>query len=391
LVRLKINNITIVVLRNLCTKCGICYSACPLSAISITGYIDKKPVVNNLCNNCGLCLKVCPGIAPVSSPDDHSLLGFTRSCHLGYSTDEMIRRTSSSGGLMTSLCTTMLTDYNIDGVICTRQKPSDIFDNEIILARNEDDLLSARGSRYAPVYVCRGIKDLGLKEGGTYVFVGKPCDIQALMKYQRVVKKYNFFKIAIFCAHTPLMSATKEIIDQSGINLKDISRLQYRGDGWPGYFTLHSLDNQILFRRDYMTVWSTILCKRKNRNRRCLLCHDCTGEMADISLGDAWLKELIGNSPGHSIAIARSEEAEKLLEVAKRKKRIQVEKIDPEKVISSQKSLLEKKKNVYFRRMINKLLLEEVPEETVPYKRSMNNLKDLPGIIKLFTLMKFRL
>lgn len=376
---------------HLCTKCGICYSICPVNAITIEGKIDKIPVVNDRCNNCGLCLKVCPGISPISNPDSHDLLGFTRSCHLGYSTDEMIRRTSSSGGLITSLCTTLLNDFNMDGVICTRQNASNILDNEIILARNNDDLLSARGSRYAPAYVCRGIKDLRLKEGGSYVFVGKPCDIQALIKYQRVVKNYNFFKIAIFCAHTPLMSATKEIIDQSGINLKDISRLQYRGNGWPGYFTLFSHDNQILFQRDYMTVWSTILCKRKNRNRRCLLCHDCTGEIADISLGDAWLEEIIGNSPGHSIAIARSEEAEKLLEVAKRKKRIQVEKIDPEKVISSQKSLLEKKKNVYFRRMINKLLLEEVPEETVPYERSMNNLKDLPGIIKLFTLMKFRL
>lgn len=369
----------------------MCYSICPVDAISITGDIDKNPVVDTKCNNCGLCIKVCPGLNPITNPDDNSLLGHARSCYVGHSTNESIRLTSSSGGLMTPLCMTLINDYNIEGVICTRQNESDILDNEVILAKNIGEVLSARGSRYAPAYVCRGLKDLNLKEGGTYVFVGKPCDIQALNKYQKQVKKYKFFKIAIFCARTPLMSGTKEIIDGSGINFSDISRLQYRGDGWPGYFTLFSRENKILYREEYLNVWNTVLCKSKNSTKRCMLCHDCTGEFADISLGDAWLDKYVGKSTGHSIAIARNEDAENLLELANCKSDIQIEKIGEDKVISAQKSLLLKKRNTFFKRLINQLILEKVPEEIVSFDKSMNDFKKLPGLIKQFTLLKLGL
>jgi coenzyme F420 hydrogenase subunit beta len=391
LFELKIKNISTVVSTRLCAKCGICYSICPVNAIAITGNIDKEPVINESCNNCGLCVKVCPGLNPITNRTDNNLLGYSKSCYVGYSTDENIRYTSSSGGLITSLCMTLLNDYKMDGVICIKQNDSDVLDNEVILAKNIRDVLSARGSRYAPAYVCRGIKDLKLKDGGSYAFVGKPCDIQALNKYQNIVKKYKFFKIALFCAHTPLMSGTKEIIDGSDVNFREISRLQYRGEGWPGYFMLFSHENKILFREEYLKVWNTVLCKSKNRNKRCMLCHDCTGEFADISLGDAWLEEYVGKSPGHSIAIARSKDAESLLEHTNRKGDIHIEKIGAEKVITSQKSLLLKKRNTFFKRLINQLIFEKVPEEIVPFDKSMNDFKELPGLIKQFMFLKLGL
>ncbi|MBP7736612.1 MAG: Coenzyme F420 hydrogenase/dehydrogenase, beta subunit C-terminal domain [Spirochaetes bacterium] len=384
-----IKNISTVVAKNLCAKCGICYSICPAGAISITGYIDKKPVVNESCNNCGLCVKACPGLTPIADQDNYNLLGFAKSYFVGYSTDEIIRSTSSSGGLITSLCTSLLNDKKFDGVICTRQHGSDILDNEVILAKTRHDILSARGSRYAPAFVCRGLKDLKLKDGGSYVFVGKPCDIQALTKYQKTIKKYDFLKIALFCAHTPKMSATKEIIDNSGIKFGDISRLRYRGDGWPGYFTLLSKDNTILYREEYIKIWSTVLCKSKNRNKRCLLCHDCTGESADLSFGDAWLDKYTGTSPGHSVVIARNERAEALLELATRNGDIHLENVGPETVIESQKSLLLKKRNRYLCRLANQILFEKLPEETVGFDRSMNDVIKIFGLIKQFALIKF--
>jgi len=45
----------------LCVACGVCESACPQEAVTITGGADAHSVVDaNICRGCGICAAECP-------------------------------------------------------------------------------------------------------------------------------------------------------------------------------------------------------------------------------------------------------------------------------------------------------------------------------------------
>ncbi len=381
-------NINTVVNSGLCLQCGACYSICPVDAIKISSDIDSRPVVNNECTNCRKCLRVCPGLNPLQIDDGDPILGPIERCYLGYSSNSEIRFKSSSGGIISSLNIYLLQNNIVDGVICLRQSRESIYKNEVILATSADEVLSALGSRYAPAFVCSGLKDLPLKDNGYYAIVGKPCDIQATIKYSKITKTRDFLKIAIFCAHTPAMSGTKEILTSSNVNLNDVSNISYRGEGWPGFFIALSKDGDVLLKRKYNDVWGSILCKRQYRNKRCFLCHDCTGEYADISIGDAWLKQFIGNSDGHSVVITRSETGDILMRDCIVNNILTIESVSSDIVIESQQSLLQKKQNIFLKRIIARLFNEKITNEKVIFERKKNNIKDIPGIAKYLLFKK---
>ncbi len=96
---------------NTCTGCMACVNVCPKDAVSIkdslnsyTGVID-----NNLCIDCNACYKVCQNNNDIkfSSPISWSQ---------GWSKDEKIRSSSSSGGVATELIKTFLSGY---GSVCS--------------------------------------------------------------------------------------------------------------------------------------------------------------------------------------------------------------------------------------------------------------------------------
>lgn len=382
-------NISIVVKSGLCLQCGACYSICSVDAVEIEGGIDCFPSIKDVCTNCGKCLRICPGIRPLNSEEGDPLLGVIENCFLGYSLNQEIRFKASSGGVITSLNIQLLESRSIDGVICLRQSWNSIYKNEAVLIKKGDEIISAAGSRYAPAYVCCGLKDLPLKKGGKYAFVGKPCDIQAIAKYTEIVKDYTFLKIAIFCARTPTMSATKEILKRYDIDDRTVKDINYRGNGWPGFFTVYNYKGELLLKKDYRDVWDNILCKREYFSKRCFFCHDCTGEFADISVGDAWLKELPESSDGHSVVITRSKAGSNYIQECIDKKILFLEIIETDTVKKAQKGLLHNKQNIYIKRFVARFFGEKVPDEKIRYNWKNNHILNSIGIAKYFFSKKF--
>jgi len=383
-------NINFVVKNNLCCKCGMCYSVCPENAIDIKGEIDRIPVVNYSCKNCGMCVNVCPGHEPAIIKKSESLLGDFVSCYVGYSFDQEIRFSASSGGIVTSLNIFLLEQMKFDGVVCIIQSQKNIFENKVVLAKNKQELLLAMGSRYSPAFLCRGIKDLHLENGKKYSIVGKPCDIQAIQKYIGLRNKFTLLKIAIFCAHTPCMTATQDILNLYNIDEEKIKKINYRGHGWPGYFTVFSGDKiEPEFKMKYRELWDDILCKSKYQNKRCFLCHDCTGEFADFSVGDAWIDDYIDKSPGHSVVIARNNKSQSIILEAVSKKYLVLDEAAENLVIQSQMGLLWKKLNIRLKRIIGRILFEKMTDENIRFIYKKSHFRSIPGIIKFYLIRKF--
>jgi len=74
------------------------------------------------------------------------------------------------------------------------------------------------------------------------------------------------------------------------------------------------------------------------------MCPDLTNELADISVGDAWLPEFKNDNIGRSVVIARTKLGENLLNSASRDKVIFLEPVNVDAVLRSQHDSLKFKK-----------------------------------------------
>jgi coenzyme F420 hydrogenase subunit beta len=87
---------------------------------------------------------------------------------------------------------------------------------------------------------------------------------------------------------------------------------------------------------------------------RCILCGDGTCESAEISFGDAWLPEFVGEKK--SVIISRNQVGEAFLQRASSMDKIEITRIPPSKALQSQQSLISKRKGLKTALMISNLL-----------------------------------
>ena len=123
--------------------------------------------------------------------------------------------------------------------------------------------------------------------------------------------------ISFFCAGIPSLNSTKQLINLSGIQKKNIKSLHYRKNGWPGNFTIISKFGDT-FEKSYKYAWGRIL--GKNLQFRCKICPDGIGHYADLVFADAWKSfddkgyPDFKDTKGQSLMISRSEKG---LEISK--------------------------------------------------------------------------
>lgn len=281
--------------------------------------IDRD--ILTLCNGCGLCeavgqgikmqLKsdgfyhpqaqsvdhadmkairsVCPGIN-VRHPkgSHHSIWGdVVRACN-AWAHDSDIRHSSSSGGVTSALAIYLLESGKVDAVLHVgTDENGDYRSNHLCISHSREDILLRNASRYAPAQVFNHIRTILDSDNATYAFIGKPCDIAGMQNLVKTFPQYEGrigYYLAIFCAGIPSFNATEQAIKQLGHDQEAVS-VRYRGDGWPGYFTVTYADGTSR-RMTYSESWGKILGRQIAF--RCKVCPDSVGLLADIASGDAW-------------------------------------------------------------------------------------------------------
>ena len=92
------------------------------------------------------------------------------------------------------------------------------------------------------------------------------------------------------------------------------------------------------------------------------MCSDQFNELADVSVGDAWLPELMGSSFGESVLITRTPIAEEMLALMRNSEVLSLKAISPSKVKESQAFSLDfKKKNLSGRLSFLRMLGNRTP------------------------------
>ncbi len=357
MVKGQCGNVKDVVQYRLCHGCGACSSVCEHNAIELRNFLTEgiRPVVSQgCCSRCGRCLDVCSGVklSHDNSIFSDSLIpelkeewGPVLSVWEGYAEDAEVRYTGSSGGVATALGIFGVEQGGMDGVLHIKKDPENPLFNKVDISHSRNALSEGAGSRYSPAALCLGLNKLS--SNGSYVIIGKPCDIAAVRNWCKLfpdLAQRVGLTIAIFCGGTPSTEGTLEIFDQLGINKRDVTDLRYRGHGWPGEAVV-ALGSGETRSMSYQQAWDNILTYHKPF--RCRICPDSTGEFADISCGDPWYRVRKEGEHGSSLIVVRTERGAEFLDNAVKTGQVIAVKGEPDILPRSQDGLLQRRRHVF--------------------------------------------
>jgi len=371
-----LDNIAEVVRDGLCTGCGTCAGVCPVDAITmlVSNGLFLPEIKEEKCTRCNVCLKCCPGysidLKKLNShvfgkqPDD-LLLGNFSGCYVGHSNDNAMRFNSSSGGVVPQLLVYALEKGMIDGALVVRMNKDNPLEPEPFIARSPEEVISAWKSKYCPVATNAVLRKI-LSEDGRFAVVGLPCHIHGIRKAETVfggLKDKIVLHIGLFCGHTVNFMGTELLLKKFRIRKDDVARIDYRGCGWPGFMSIKLKDGRSLkfrFNKGWNAYWN-VFSPFFFTPLRCMMCPDQFNELADVSVGDAWLPELKG-SLGESVLITRTPIAEEMLASQKKSKVLSLKPITPSMVKESQAfSLNFKKQNLSGRLSLLRMVGNRTP------------------------------
>lgn len=363
----NIRNIIDVVDWRLCIGCGACAYVCQEGKLELFDIEDQgiRPVLTGgECGSCLDCVAVCPGVG-MAHPLEVGGEGFLKELSVGwgpildvwegYASDPKVRFQGSSGGLASALALYCIEEGGLSGVVHVGNDNVVRHRNITVFTKKKSEIIPTMGSRYSPASPCDSL-NLIENAGGPCGFIGKPCDVEGLRKAQSLRPGLNEkvgVAIGIFCAGTPSTKGTLDLLAKHGIEAQDVEEIRYRGRGWPGWFAARlRCESDWRELANYKDAWGFL---QKYRPYRCYLCPDSTSEFADISCGDPWYRPIDDGDPGRSVILVRTEKGRQVVEGALKAGYVQLEVVEPDVLVLSQKELLQKRGAIWGRLLTMKV------------------------------------
>lgn len=373
----RVDTIQEVVRKNLCMGCGACAAARPdIVRMVDTEAHGRRPVIaSDAPSGAGRELaRVCPGRAidarspgPGGARDySYAAWGPVLEVWEGHATDPELRFRGSSGGVVSALALFCIDRKNFAGAVQVRARPDQPLLNESVISRSRAEVLAASASRYAPASPCERLADLR-GSAQPHVFIGKPCDVAGsarLVAEQPSLADSVALTISIFCAGTPSIAGSRELLRRLGVSDGDeVLELRYRGRGWPGNMAVRfrKADTGEIHEAStsYAEGWGEIL--QKHKQWRCQLCADHLGEHADLSIGDPWYRPVAEDDPGQSLVVVRTERGRRILQEAMRAGIVKLERRTLATLAASQPNLEQTRGAVFGRCLTARMVGASAP------------------------------
>lgn len=180
-----------------CTGCMACVSVCAHHAINIMqdeeGF-DRPQIDDSKCVECGLCQKTCP-------INNHPVINEPNGIYSGWSSDDKVRISSSSGGAFTEIARPILEQ---GGVVFGCALDDNLQAVHTYVESIEELAAKLRGSKYVQSRIGNSYSQVKgfLKQGRKVLFSGTPCQIAGLKNYLR--RDYdNLITVDLICHGVP--------------------------------------------------------------------------------------------------------------------------------------------------------------------------------------------
>lgn len=388
-----------IIKNDLCLGCGLCESfnknICQMQ-LTEKGFYQPQFTQSLTIEEEQKIVRICPGVKiNNTNANASSIWGGVCQVSNAWATNSDIRQTSSSGGVTSALAIYLLESGKVDGVLHVGVGNENFLHNKLHISRSREDILSRNASRYAPAEVFNEILQIfETHPNEMYAFIGKPCDMAGMQNLLRELPQYAGrikYYLAIFCAGMPNYNATMQAISTFGKSATPVS-LRYRGDGWPGYFTV-VFDDGTTSRMTYNDSWGKILGKQVSF--RCKICPDGIGLLADISSGDSWNTSNgypdFTEADGRNFCFIRSQRGLQLFKDAEQAGYIQSETLNVNEVKNMQRYQFDRRHYVGWRIIVVQLLTRGVLDfrglgfyRTALKANYYHALKEMVGTFKRF-------
>ena len=347
-----------VVDNDLCIGCGLCTYKCSSDALTMKWNDDGFliPELTGTCDNDASCISVCPfNPEPVESVKDetaianiflsdgtetHHKLGRLIGIYAAYSKE--FRQTSSSGGIATYIFDQLLERGIVNHVFSVRSSDEAGSHYQYKVSSSKSDLRDSSKTKYYPVTLATVLPELDRLEGKVAI-VGVACFVKAIRLAQYhdpALKDKVPFIAGIICGGVKSKFFTEYLASEAGADYNNIKSPNYRikditstaSDYSFGCIDVVNKDYKKIKMREVGDMWGTGLFKAN----ACDFCEDVVTELADISLGDAWLEPYSKDGHGTSVIITRSPIAESIMQEGMQKSVVVIEPISSDTMRASQ-------------------------------------------------------
>ena len=290
-----------------CTGCMACLNVCKKDAISIKETLQSVTAVidENKCIHCGACTRVCPNNQIVEKKAPIAW-------YQGWSTDQEIRKASSSGGLASEISRSFILG---GGAVCSCVFSKGKFIFEIADSVEQAQMFA--GSKYvksAPVMIYGEIQER-LKKGQRVLFIGLPCQVAGVKNYIPDMLKTHLYTIDLICHGTPSPVVLQRFIKDHGCDMEGLESIKFRNGSSMGLHANNGIRFSMSGTKDrYLISFLNAI----NYTDNCYQCQYATEKrISDITLGDSWGSDL-GQEiwKGISLILVQSEKGREILDAS---------------------------------------------------------------------------
>jgi coenzyme F420 hydrogenase subunit beta len=310
-----------------CVGCGGCKVANP-DSVNIkfveSGYyeaeiIDEEKLVNEVCPFSSVSnseTKLGQYLYGDSNKNFDRRIGFYQNIYAGKVIDDAQRINSSSGGVTSWLTEKLLENNEVD-VIVHVGTDGELFQYRVSRCISDLRKKSNKKSRYYPVTFQEVMDELkGSDE--RIAFVGIPCFIKSIRLLQKEGFLHNVkYCISLLCGHMKLSGFAESLAWQVGVKPTELENVDFRvkKENYPAssyFFEAKNLKGNIFTSKNADLLGSN-WGMGFFRHKACDFCDDIAGELADVTLGDAWLPKYTKDYLGTNIIVVRNKIIDKLL------------------------------------------------------------------------------
>lgn len=177
-----------------CTGCGACIDACPKSCITMVrnGLHDFPMIDTDKCIGCRRCVSVCPSINILKEAVVEQ-----QKYYACWHKDITAVKASTSGGVGSALAEYAIDNgYYVVGAVLTKEGKV-----KHVIAKNKNEIHAFKGSKYvqSECYGIYGECVKIIKEGHKILFIGTPCQTEAIKRFLPASMNNKLLTCSIIC------------------------------------------------------------------------------------------------------------------------------------------------------------------------------------------------